>query len=109
MKQIQPGDRLIFYIVGEKVFAGYAQVTEGHHYDPSLRFAGDRYPHRVTFDNLKVLDKQDWVSMDPFKKELNFYNYHKGIYSSFIWRSPSEFDQHDAGILIGKIDEAAVK
>lgn len=72
--QMQPGDRLIYYITGKQQFAGIAEVTstyfEGGEIIWHSKKKEDTYPWRVNIKPELILPRDQWVDSSVFKEKL---------------------------------------
>ena len=46
-KQMEAGDKIVFYIRGEQVLPAISECTSGYRYDPTPIWPDDIYPHRI--------------------------------------------------------------
>jgi predicted RNA-binding protein len=65
-EQIEPGDRIVFYVTGVKAFGGIVRVTSEMFEDRSKVWPGkpgkaDPYPWRFTTEPLRILDEGEFV------------------------------------------------
>lgn len=74
--EMQPGDRLIYYITGIQQFAGIAEVTSAFFEDDEAIWKSkgkkkdEIYPWRVQIRPEQILDEGDWVGSEVFKDKL---------------------------------------
>lgn len=72
--EMQPGDRLIYYITGKQQFAGIAEVTstyfEGGEIIWHSKKKEDSYPWRVNIKPELILPREQWVDSSIFKDKL---------------------------------------
>lgn len=74
--EMQPGDKLIYYLTGIQQFAGIAEVTSTFFEDdePIWKSKGkkkdENYPWRVHIKPERILDEDDWVDSEEFKDKL---------------------------------------
>jgi len=72
--EMQPGDKLIFYVTGLQQFAGIAEVTseffEGEEQIWTSGKKDENYPWRVEIAPELILDEADWVDSEVFKDKL---------------------------------------
>ena len=65
-EQIEPGDRIVFYVTGVKAFGGIVRVTSEMFEDRAKVWPGkpgkaDPYPWRFTTEPLQILDEDEFV------------------------------------------------
>jgi predicted RNA-binding protein len=68
---IQPGDRIGFYITGKKQFAAVAEVTsptveERTRIWQSAKKPDEMYPYRVGIKPVVVVDEENWIDAEPY-------------------------------------------
>jgi predicted RNA-binding protein len=74
-EQIEPGDRIVFYVTGVQAFGGIVEVTGGMYEDRERIWPGkpgksDPYPWRFPTAPLVVLEEDDFVPAAPLAGEL---------------------------------------
>jgi predicted RNA-binding protein len=74
-EQIEPGDRIVFYVTGIQAFGGMVEVTGPMYEDRAPIWPGkpgkrDAYPWRFPTAPLVVLDEQRFVSAENLAGEL---------------------------------------
>ena len=74
-EQIEPGDRIVFYVTRVKAFAGVVRVTGEMYEDRSRVWPGkpgkaDPYPWRFETEPLLILAEDDWVPAEELAGEL---------------------------------------
>ena len=74
-EQIEPGDRIVFYVTGVQAFGGIAGVTGPMYEDRSPVWPGkpgkrDPYPWRFETEPLAILDERDFVPAEELAPEL---------------------------------------
>jgi len=74
--EMQPGDKLMYYITGIQKFAGIAEVTSTFFEDDKpiwkSKKKGENYPWRVEISPELILDESDWVDSEVFKDKLQY-------------------------------------
>ena len=76
--EMQPGDKLIYYVTGIQQFAGTAEVTSTFFEDdePIWKSKGkkqdENYPWRVHIKPERILDEAGWVDSEEFKDKLEY-------------------------------------
>jgi hypothetical protein len=65
-EQIEPGDRIVFYVTGVQAFGGIVRVTGEMHEDRAPVWPGkpgkrDPYPWRFETEPIAILDEEDFV------------------------------------------------
>jgi predicted RNA-binding protein len=74
-EQMEPGDRIVFYLTGVKAFAAIVRIT-GEMYEnrtkiwPGKPGKADPYPWRFETEPELVLDEPDWVPADELAPDL---------------------------------------
>lgn len=75
-ERMQPGDKLVWYITKEMVFAGYATITgesfEDHEPIWKGSKAGEDYPWRVSIKPELVLDRDKWVDVEGIARRMTY-------------------------------------
>jgi predicted RNA-binding protein len=74
-EQIEPGDRIVFYVTGVQAFGGIVEVTGGMYEDRERIWPGkpgkpDPYPWRFPTEPVVVLEEDDFVPAAPVAGEL---------------------------------------
>jgi predicted RNA-binding protein len=74
-EQIEPGDRIAFYVTGVQAFGGIVQVTGGLYEDRTKLWPGkpgnaDAYPWRFETEPVVVLDEGAFVPAEELAREL---------------------------------------
>jgi predicted RNA-binding protein len=74
-EQVEPGDRIVFYVTGVQAFGGIVRVTGEMHEDRTPIWPGkpgkrDPYPWRFETEPLLVLDEDRFVPAAPLAGEL---------------------------------------
>ena len=74
-EQIEPGDRIVFYVTGVKAFGGIVRVTSGMYEDRAKVWPGkpgqaDPYPWRFRTEPLEVLDEDHFVPAEQVVDRL---------------------------------------
>ena len=73
--EMQPGDRLIFYLTGVMKFGGIAEVTSEVFEDhkpvfKSEKKPGEDYPFRVKTKGVRLLDEDQWLDVKKYATKL---------------------------------------
>ena len=73
--EMQPGDKLVFYLTGVMRFGGIATVTSPVYEDHTPVFQsekkpGEDYPFRVKTEADRVLDRDAWLDVKEFATRL---------------------------------------
>lgn len=75
-ERMQAGDRLIWYITKEMVFAGYATIMgecfEDHEPIWQGKKAGEDYPWRVPIKPELVLERDKWVDVEGVARKMTY-------------------------------------
>jgi predicted RNA-binding protein len=74
-EQIEPGDRIVFYVTGVQAFGGIVRVTGEMHEDRTPVWPGkpgkrDAYPWRFETEPVGILDEEDFVPAVKLAEEL---------------------------------------
>ena len=74
-EQMEPGDRIVFYLTRVKAFAAIVRITGEMYEDRSKIWPGkpgkaDPYPWRFQTEPELVLDEPDWVPAEELAGEL---------------------------------------
>jgi predicted RNA-binding protein len=74
-EQIEPGDRIVFYVTGVQAFGGIVRVTGPMYEDRSPVWPGkpgkrDPYPWRFETEPLVTLDEHEFVPAEDLAPEL---------------------------------------
>jgi predicted RNA-binding protein len=74
-EQIEPGDRIVFYVTGIQAFAGVIRVTGEMHEDRAPVWPGkpgkkDAYPWRFETEPVEILEEEDFVPAVELAGEL---------------------------------------
>jgi hypothetical protein len=74
-EQMEPGDRIVFYVTRVKAFAAIVRITGDMYEDRSKIWPGkpgkvDPYPWRFETEPELVLDEPDWVPAEELAGEL---------------------------------------
>jgi predicted RNA-binding protein len=74
-EQIEPGDRIVFYVTGLKAFAGIVEVTGELYEDRTKLWPGkpgkpDAYPWRFETRPVAILDEDEFVPAEDVVGEL---------------------------------------
>ena len=77
VRRIARGDGLIFYVTGQKQFAGAVRVTspvveEGTRIWQSKKKPEEMYPFRVETEPLVELDERRWIDAEPYHDRLEW-------------------------------------
>lgn len=107
VKKMQPGDSILFYITGEKKFAGYAKITGGFYRAESEHHS---YPCRIPIEMKVVLPQDRWIPIQPLLTELSFPKEYpnKGGWGLFFRTEPNAFNEMDGKLICRGIDKAFV-
>jgi predicted RNA-binding protein len=74
-EQVEPGDRIVFYLTKVQAFGAIARVTGEMYEDRAKIWPGkpgkvDPYPWRFETEPVLVLDEDDWISAEQLAGEL---------------------------------------
>jgi len=78
-EQMQPGDRIAWYVTGAKAFAGVATITSEYFEDhtpiwksTNKNRAAEDYPYRVTIKADTVLPEGEFVEAEPLARRMSY-------------------------------------
>ncbi len=71
LEKMRPGERLVAYLRGEKVFGGLGSITEPYYLDDKPLFEGGLYPDRIGI-KLELLPKERSLDVWSVIDELDF-------------------------------------
>ncbi len=78
-EQMKPGDKLIYYLTGKKVFAATATVTSEYFEGDDLIWTSkntkrdgspENYPFREKIEPELVADEEAWIDAEPVAREM---------------------------------------
>jgi predicted RNA-binding protein len=74
-EQMEPGDRIVFYLTRVKAFGAIVRITGEMYEDrtkiwPGKRGMADPYPWRFETEPELVLDEADWVPVEELARDL---------------------------------------
>ena len=78
-EQMRPGDKLVYYLTGKKMFAGTATVTSEYFEADDLIWKSDKtkkdgspenYPFRVEIEPELVAEEEAWVDAEPLARQM---------------------------------------
>ena len=111
-EQIEPGDRIVFYLTKVARFAGSIRVTGPMFEDREKVWPGkpgkpDPYPWRFETEPEVVLDEAGWVDAEELKDDLE----HVAKWPPEHWRLAFQgqlraVSEHDAGVLVERLRAA---
>jgi EVE domain len=112
-EQVEPGDRLVFYLTQVGRFAASVRVTSGMFEDrekvwPGKPGAPDPYPWRFETEPEIVLDEAAWVDAQELKEDLE----HVRKWPAEHWRLAFQgqlraVSDADAAVLVDRLRDAA--
>jgi predicted RNA-binding protein len=76
--EMQPGDKIMYYVTGIQKFAGIAEVTstyfegEDKIWKAKSKKKEEIYPWRFNIKPELILDEDDWVDSEVFKDKLEY-------------------------------------
>ena len=77
-EQLEPGDKLVYYITKHVAFGGIVDVTSRYFEDHEPIWSskpGEDYPWRVEISpELVLTDPDEWVPVETIREELEFLN-----------------------------------
>lgn len=111
------GDKLIWYITKEMVFAGYATITGTYFEDHELIWEGkapaagkpvEDYPWRVPIKKELVLDRDQWIDVEGIARQMTYVSKWPPEY----WRLAFQGNLHnipqsDFELIKGELEGAA--
>ena len=105
-EQIEPGDRIAFYVTGVQAFGGIVRVTGEMYEDRAKIWPGkpgspDPYPWRFATEPEVVLDERDWVPAETLVGRLE----HMAKWPAEHWKLAFQgqvrtVGEHDAAVLL---------
>jgi hypothetical protein len=112
-EQIEPGDRIVFYLTKIGRFAASVRVTGELFEDRAKVWPGkpgkaDAYPWRFETEPELVLEDDEWVDAEDVKDDLE----HVGKWPAEHWKLAFQgqlrtVSGHDAGVLLERLRAAA--
>jgi predicted RNA-binding protein len=76
---MRPGDRIVWYITGQKAFAGYATITSDYYEDHTPIWKSrdpkkdaEDYPFRVKIQPEVVLDDDAFIPAEPIARQMTY-------------------------------------
>jgi hypothetical protein len=112
-EQIEPGDRIVFYVTGVQAFGGVVRVSGGMYEDREQIWPGkpgnpDPYPWRFATEPELVLDEEDFVPAADFVGQLE----HMSKWPADHWQLAFQgqlraVSDADAELLMRRISRAA--
>ena len=112
-EQIEPGDRIVFYVTGVKAFGGIVRVTSEMFEDRAKVWPGkpgkaDPYPWRFSTEPLTILDEDDFVPAEEVVDRLE----HAAKWPAEHWTLAFQgqlrtVSESDAALLASSIAQAA--
>jgi hypothetical protein len=111
--QIEPGDRIVFYLTGRKVFAGSIRVTGELFEDRTKLWPGkpgkpDPYPWRFPTESELVLDEADWIPAEDLAGELEHVRRWPAKHWTLAFQGQiRSVSEHDAALLVERLSTAA--
>jgi hypothetical protein len=112
-KQIQPGDRIVFYVTRVMAFGGAVRVTGELFEDRTKLWPGkpgnpDPYPWRFATEPELVLDEEDWIPAEDLAPVLE----HAAKWPPEHWRLAFQgqiraVSEHDAALLMDRMGAVA--
>jgi predicted RNA-binding protein len=112
-EQIEPGDRIVFYLTKVGRFAASVRVTGELFEDRAKVWPGkpgraDAYPWRFETEPEVVLEDAEWVDAQDVKDDLE----HVGKWPAEHWKLAFQgqlrtVSAHDAGVLLERLRAAA--
>lgn len=75
-ERMADGDKLVWYITKEMVFAGYATITGTYFEDHEPIWVGknegEDYPWRVPIRSELVLDRERWIDVEGIARQMTY-------------------------------------
>jgi hypothetical protein len=112
-EQIEPGDRIVFYLTKVGRFAASVRITGELFEDRAKVWPGkpgkaDAYPWRFETEPEVVLDEGEWIDAEHVKDDLE----HVGKWPAEHWKLAFQgqlrtVSAHDAGVLLERLRAAA--
>lgn len=112
-QEIEPGDRIVFYLTREKAFAASVRVDGELYEDRAKIWPGkpgkvDAYPWRFPTSPELVLDRTEWIPAESLADALD----HVGKWPREHWTLAFQgqiraVSEHDARVLVNALSAAA--
>jgi predicted RNA-binding protein len=112
-EQIEPGDRIVFYVTGVQAFGGIVRVTGEMHEDRTPVWPGkpgkrDAYPWRFETEPVEILDEEDFVPAAELAGELEHVRKWPADHWHLAFQGQLRIvSEADAGLLERRIGAAA--
>lgn len=105
--KIQPGDILVCYLTGVKLWVGALEVL-GPSADSSSIWKDDDFPVRLAVKPLILLKPEHGVPMSHLEGHVRFYTGKEdaGKFKGFVRGSPRQFCAEDGALILAKMKEA---
>ncbi len=80
-EQMKPGDKLVYYLTGKKMFAATATVTSEYFEGDDLIWTSkntksngdpENYPWRVNIEPELVADADGWIDAEPVARQMTY-------------------------------------
>jgi len=113
-KEMQPGDRVVYYVKGTRGFGAITRITTQYraskHYDPTPRWKGEerRWPCRVPTESEIVLRGDRMVGVAELAPHLSFIK-NKNKWWLSLWGRPKEIPEEDYKVLEAEMKKARKK
>ena len=111
--EIQPGDRIVFYLTGAKAFGASIRIVGGLYEDRTKIWPGkpgkiDAYPWRFPTEPEIVLEESDWIPAEALADALD----HVGKWPREHWTLAFQgqlrlVSEHDGELLLDALRAAA--
>jgi hypothetical protein len=112
-REIEPGDRIVFYLTGVKAFAGSVRIGGELHEDRAKIWPGkpgkvDAYPWRFATSPEVILDPSEWIPAESLAEALD----HVGKWPAEHWTLAFQgqirpVSEHDAQLLLDALSAGA--
>lgn len=109
---MQPGDQLIFYLIGIMKFGGQAEVTGEAYVDDSPVFKtekkpGEKYSNRIAVKPVRILDEDQYLDVKEYADQLEMTRSRGEYWRLAFQGNLHKLSDHDYQLLQKDIEEAA--
>lgn len=114
-EEMQPGDKLVYYITGIKAFGGVVTVTSEYFEDHTLiwrstnkKRQNEDYPYRVNIEPDVILAEGEYVPAEPIAREMTYVQKWPAANWTLAFQgNVHRIDEHDFNLVRGALVEAA--
>lgn len=113
---MQPGDRIVWYITGQKAFAGYATITSEYYEDHTPIWKSrdpkkdaEDYPFRVRIQPELVLADDAFIPAEPVARRMTYVSKWPAANWTLAFQgNVHKIDDDDFDLIASALREAAV-